>query len=223
MKRILLFVATNVAVLALLSIVMRVLGIDSLLAEQGTRLDMRALLIFSAVIGFGGALISLAISKWTAKRMTGARVIDTPRNASESWLVNVVQRHAQAAGIGMPEVAIYDSPRDQCVCDRRAARQRARCRELRLAAAARSERDRGRAGARGEPCGQRRHGYAGVDPGRGEHVRRFLVTGDRLPRRSLGVSNRARIWPRVLYHQSRGADRARYLCEHDRDVVLEAA
>jgi heat shock protein HtpX len=110
MKRILLFLATNVAVLAVLSIVMRLFGIESLFAAQGTQLDLRALLIFSAVIGFAGSLISLSISKWSAKRMAGARVIETPRNAAESWLVNTVQRHAQAAGIGMPEVAIYDSP-----------------------------------------------------------------------------------------------------------------
>lgn len=110
MKRLFLFIATNVAVLALLAVVMRLLGIDSLLAERGTQLNLQALLIFSAVIGFGGAFISLAISKWIAKRMTGARVIDAPRNATESWLVNVVSRHAQTAGIGMPEVAIYDSP-----------------------------------------------------------------------------------------------------------------
>ena len=110
MKRIFLFLATNVAILVVLSVVLRLLGIESLLAEQGTQLDLRALLIFSAVIGFAGSFISLAISKWSAKRMTGARVIDTPRNATESWLLNTVQRQAQVAGIGMPEVAIYDAP-----------------------------------------------------------------------------------------------------------------
>ena len=73
-------------------------------------LDLQALLIFSAVIGFAGSFISLAISKWSAKRMTGAQVIQNPTNATESWLVNTVQRQAQVAGIGMPEVAVYDSP-----------------------------------------------------------------------------------------------------------------
>ncbi len=110
MKRILLFLGTNIAVLVVLSIVLRVLGVESILAEQGTQLDLRALLIFSAVVGFSGSLISLAISKWSAKRMTGARVIETPRNAAESWLLNTVQRQAQAAGIATPEVAIYESP-----------------------------------------------------------------------------------------------------------------
>jgi heat shock protein HtpX len=105
----LLFVATNVAVLAVLSIVLRLIGIESLLNEQGTQLDLRALLVFSAVIGFAGSLISLAMSKWIAKRSTGARVIETPRNAAESWLLNTVQRQAREAGIGCPEVAVYDS------------------------------------------------------------------------------------------------------------------
>ena len=110
MKRILLFIATNVAVLLVLTIAMQLLGIESLLAAQGTQLDLQALLIFSAVIGFAGSFISLAISKWSAKRLTGARVIKDPRNETERWLLNTVQRQAQTAGIGTPEVAIYDSP-----------------------------------------------------------------------------------------------------------------
>ena len=89
---------------------MRLLGIESLLNEQGTELNLQALLIFSAVVGFAGSFISLAISKWAAKRLTGARVIATPGNAKESWLVNTVKRQAEVAGIGMPEVAIYDAP-----------------------------------------------------------------------------------------------------------------
>ncbi len=110
MKRIALFLATNVAVLVVLTIAMQLLGIGSLLNEQGTQLDLGALLIFSAVIGFAGSFISLAISKWSAKRLTGARVITDPRNETERWLVNTVTRQAQTAGIGTPEVAIYDSP-----------------------------------------------------------------------------------------------------------------
>lgn len=110
MKRIFLFLATNVAVLVVLSIVLNVLGIESILNERGTDLDLQALLIFSAVVGFAGSFISLAMSKWSAKRLTGAQVIETPRNATESWLVNTVQRQAREAGIQCPEVAIYDSP-----------------------------------------------------------------------------------------------------------------
>ncbi len=110
MKRIVLFVATNVAVLAVIYLVLNLLGVERILTEDGTQLDLRALLVFSAVVGFSGSFISLAISKWMAKRSTGARVIDTPRNAAESWLKNTVHRLADEAGIRHPEVAIYDSP-----------------------------------------------------------------------------------------------------------------
>lgn len=110
MKRILLFLATNIAVLAVLSVSMRLLGIEGILDEQGVDLNMNSLLIYAAIIGMSGSFISLAISKWSAKRMTGARVIERPANATEMWLVETVRRQAQKAGIGMPEVAIYDSP-----------------------------------------------------------------------------------------------------------------
>ena len=110
MKRVFLFLATNIAILVVLSITLHLLGVDRILDQQGVNLDLRALLIFSAVFGMGGSFISLAMSKWTAKRMTGAEVIDKPRNEAEAWLVDLVSRQAQAAGIGMPEVAIYDSP-----------------------------------------------------------------------------------------------------------------
>jgi len=110
MKRVFLFLATNIAILVVLSITLRILGVDRILDQQGVNLDLRALLIFSAVFGMGGAFISLAMSRWSAKRMTGAKVIEQPRNEAEAWLVNLVSNQAQAAGIGMPEVAVYDSP-----------------------------------------------------------------------------------------------------------------
>lgn len=110
MKRIFLFIVTNIAVLLVLSVTLRLLGVDRILNEQGTGLDIQSLLVFSAVIGFGGSFISLLISKWMAKRATGAHVIETPANSTERWLVDTVQRQAQRAGIGMPEVAIYDAP-----------------------------------------------------------------------------------------------------------------
>lgn len=110
MKRILLFLATNIAVLAVLSVSMRLLGIEGILDQQGVDLNMSSLLIYAAIIGMSGSFISLAISKWTAKRMTGAQVIEQPANATEKWLVDTVRRQAQKAGIGMPEVAIFDSP-----------------------------------------------------------------------------------------------------------------
>lgn len=110
MKRIVLFLATNLAIIVVLSITLRLLGVERLLDEQGVGLDLSALLVFAAVFGFGGSFLSLAISKWTAKHMTGARVIEQPRGTEEQWLLSTVRRQAQQAGIGMPEVAIYDSP-----------------------------------------------------------------------------------------------------------------
>lgn len=109
MKRILLFLGTNLAIVLVLSISMRLLGVEPYLNEQG--LNLNALLIFAAVMGFGGSFISLAISKWTAKMSVGAKVIEQPRSSEEQWLVNTVARQAQAAGIGMPEVAIWIPPR----------------------------------------------------------------------------------------------------------------
>jgi heat shock protein HtpX len=110
MKRILLYLATNLAVLLVLSVALRVLGVDRMLEEQGAGLNLDALLVFAGLIGFGGSFVSLLMSKWSAKMMTGARVIETPENPAERWLVETVRRQAQRAGIGMPEVAIYEAP-----------------------------------------------------------------------------------------------------------------
>ena len=110
MTRIFLFVATNLAILFILNISLRVLGVDRMLETQGGGINLTALLIISAVIGMGGSFISLAISKWMAKRSTGARVIERPGNRTERWLLDTVARQARQAGIGMPEVAIYDAP-----------------------------------------------------------------------------------------------------------------
>ena len=110
LKRIALFLATNIAVLLVLSVVLRLLGVDTVLDESGTGINYEALLVLSLVIGFGGSFISLAMSKWLAKRSTGARVITQPSNAAESWLLSTVERQARQAGIEMPEVAIYDAP-----------------------------------------------------------------------------------------------------------------
>ena len=109
MKRIFLFLLTNIAIIVLLSITLRILGVDSLLLENGSDLDLNALLVFSAVFGFGGAFISLAISKWMAKRMTGAVVIESPSNNLEKWLIDTVEKQAKTVGIKMPEVAIFPS------------------------------------------------------------------------------------------------------------------
>jgi len=107
--RILLFLGTNLAVIMLLSIVFSVLGIDNLLAENGVDLDLQALLIYSAIIGFSGSLISLFMSKMMAKKSMGVHVITEPSNPTERWLVDTVAFQARRAGIGMPEVGIFNS------------------------------------------------------------------------------------------------------------------
>jgi heat shock protein HtpX len=108
MKRIVLFLATNLAIVLVLSVTMRLLGVEPYLNEQG--LNLQALLIFAAVMGFGGSFISLAISKWSAKTAMGVRVIETPANSTEYWLVDTVHKYARKAGIGLPEVGIYEAP-----------------------------------------------------------------------------------------------------------------
>lgn len=106
MKRIVLFLATNVAIMVVLGITVHVLGLNQFMA--GGQLNLTMLLAFSAVLGFGGSFISLLISKKVAKWSTGAQVIETARNPTEQWLVSTVQRFADKAGIAMPEVAIYE-------------------------------------------------------------------------------------------------------------------
>jgi heat shock protein HtpX len=108
LKRIGLFIATNLAVILLLTCVTHVLGIDQWAAQRG--MGIGGLIVFASIFGMGGAFVSLAISKWMAKMSTGARVITAPANETERWLVETVRRHAEKAGIGMPEVAVYDAP-----------------------------------------------------------------------------------------------------------------
>ena len=110
MMRILLFLATNAAVLVLITIVFQLLGLEGILAENGVDLDLQALLVLSVVIGFGGSFISLAMSKFMAKRAMGVQIITEPRNGTERWLLDTVRRQAEEAGIGMPEVGVFRSP-----------------------------------------------------------------------------------------------------------------
>jgi heat shock protein HtpX len=109
-KRVALFAITNLAILFVLNLVL--LGVEStgVFGEGGLSRQYGPLMVMSALLGMGGSFFSLLISKWMAKRAMGAHVIETPRNATEAWLVETVRRQAQAAGIGMPEVAIYDAP-----------------------------------------------------------------------------------------------------------------
>ena len=108
MKRIFYFLVTNLAIVFVLSITMRLLGVEPFLNANG--LNLNSLLIFAAVMGFGGAFISLAISKWSAKQMSGAVTIDNPKTPDEIWLMNIVKKQSTAVGIQMPEVAIFNSP-----------------------------------------------------------------------------------------------------------------
>ena len=110
MKRVMLFLGTNLAIIIVLGTVLRLLGVDRLLEEDGGALNYQALLIFAAVFGFGGSFLSLAISKWMAKRSMGVKIIEQPSHEGEQWLIDTVRRQARQAGIGMPEVGVYDSP-----------------------------------------------------------------------------------------------------------------
>jgi heat shock protein HtpX len=108
MKRIVLFLGTNLAIVMVLSVSMRLLGVEPYLNANG--LNLTSLLIFAAVMGFGGSFISLAISKWMAKKTMGVQVIEAPSNPTEFWLVETIRKYAAETGIKMPEVGIYDAP-----------------------------------------------------------------------------------------------------------------
>ncbi len=109
MMRILLFLATNMAIMLVISLVFSLLGIGSTLQANGVDLDLNALLLMSAIIGSMGSVISLAISKWSAKRAMGVHVIENPQNQTEKWLLSLVKKQAKAAGIGVPEVGIFQT------------------------------------------------------------------------------------------------------------------
>lgn len=110
MMRIFLFLATNAAILVVVTIIFNLLGLSGTLDAQGINLDLNSLLIMSAVIGMTGSFISLAMSKWSAKRAMGVQVIEQPQNQTERWLVDTVAKQARMAGIGMPEVGIFQAP-----------------------------------------------------------------------------------------------------------------
>lgn len=109
MLRILLFLATNAAIMLLVSVVFQVLGLDGILAENGVDMNLQSVMVMSAVIGFSGSLISLFMSKTLAKRSMGVQLIETPSNSTEQWLIDTVSRQAQQRNIGMPEVGIFDA------------------------------------------------------------------------------------------------------------------
>lgn len=110
MLRMMLFFGTNLAIMLVLSVSMRLLGVDSMLEQQGGGLNLTSLLIFSAAFGMGGSLISLALSKWMAKKSMGVKLIEIPTSTQELWLVSTIEMQANQAGIKIPEIGIFDSP-----------------------------------------------------------------------------------------------------------------
>lgn len=110
MLRIGLFLATNMAIMLLISLIFQIFGLEGILAENGVDLNLKALLVLSGAIGFGGSIISLLMSKWLAKRSMKVKIIETPKDQTEQWLLSIVEHQARQAGIGMPEVGIFDSP-----------------------------------------------------------------------------------------------------------------
>jgi heat shock protein HtpX len=177
MKRIALFVLTNLAIMVVLgitlSIISSVFGIRFNFGGQS--LNIGALMVFSLVVGFTGAFISLLLSKPMAKWSTGARVITQPANAMEQWLVDTVRAHAQKAGIGMPEVALYEGEPNAFATG--AFKNSAL---VAVSTGLLQSMSRGRARPRGRARGQRRYGHDDADSGRDEHVRRIPVARDRL-------------------------------------------
>ena len=109
-SRIFLFLATNLSIIVVLGITAQILGLDDLLAQSGMPGQLSGLLMMSLIFGFGGSFISLAISKWMAKRSMGVKVIEQPANSTEQWLIETIRQQAEQAGIGMPEVGVFDSP-----------------------------------------------------------------------------------------------------------------
>lgn len=109
-SRIFLFLATNLSIIVVLGITAQILGLDDLLAQSSMPGQLSGLLMMSLIFGFGGSFISLAISKWMAKRSMGVKVIEQPANSTEQWLIETIRQQAEQAGIGMPEVGVFDSP-----------------------------------------------------------------------------------------------------------------
>ena len=186
MKRIVLFLATNIAVLLVLSIILKVLGLDPRVCAPG--ISYGQLLVFSAVVGFTGAIISLLMSKPMAKWSTGAQVITQPRNEIEAWLVATVQRLAQKAGIGMPEVAIYEGEPNAFATG--AFKNSALVAvSTGLLQSMNKEEVEAVLAPRGRARRQRRHGHAHADPGRRQHVRHLPRARHRLDRRPRRVQS----------------------------------
>jgi heat shock protein HtpX len=155
MMRILLFLATNMAVLVLVGTVFTLLGFEGILAANGVDLNLQALLVFCGLFGMGGAMVSLFLSKWMAKRSTGAYIIESPRNRDEQWLVDTVAELARDAGIRTPEIGIFPSEGTERLRHRLEPQRCAGRGERRHAAAVPRERSARGDRARNRACRQR--------------------------------------------------------------------
>jgi heat shock protein HtpX len=222
MKRIVLFILTNLAVLAVLSVAIFV--IERIFGVRLPQNGLGGLLVFAALCGFGGALISLALSKWTAKAMMGVRVIDAPQSESERWLVDTVARLAGQARIGMPQVGIFEAE------EMNAFATGARRNAALVAVSTGLVRDMSR------PQVEAVLGHEITHVSNGDMVTLALLQGvlntfvifprthHRRPGRPRIVQERPRrIRHRILPDHARGSDRTRHLGEHDRRLVLAAA
>ena len=223
MKRIFLFLATNLAVILLLSLVINLLGLDSYLdARMGNYVN---LLIFAAVIGFGGAFISLAMSKWMAKMSMGVQVIAQPANETERWLLETVRRFAETAHIAMPEVGIFDSPTPNAFAT--GARKNAALVAVSTGLLRTMRRDEVEAVV-GHEIAHVANGdmvTLTLITGRGEHLRGLPRTRHRQPRRQRHARKQREQRPRhrLFRHRHGLATGARPVCQHDRRVVFAAA
>ena len=221
MKRIFLFVVTNLAIVLVLSIVAQVTGLDAWLAQQGGSLE--GLLVFAALFGFGGALISLAISKWMAVRTMGVRIIHQPETASEQWLLDTVRSLAGKAGVGMPEVGIFDSPQPNAFAT--GPRRDSALVAVSTGLLASMDRDAVQA-VLGHEITHVANGdmvTLDADPGRGQHVRDLPVAHHRQHRRSLDVTRQRRPRAGLFHHRAGVAAGAGNPRDHHRHVVFAAA
>ncbi len=221
MKRIVLFLVTNLAVMVVLSIVLRLFGLDQVRGSAG-RAATAALLAFSAVVGFGGAIISLLMSKTMAKWSTGAHVIDAAVERGRG-LARRDRAPARAEGRHRHAGSRDLRRRSQRVRDGRVQEFRAGRGIDRPPAVDEQGGGRGGAGPRGRARRERRHGDAHADPGRGQHVRRLPVAHRRGDRRPRGVSHRARHRAGLFHHGDGVPDRVRHPGVDHRRVVLAPA
>ena len=223
MMRIGLFLGTNLAIIALISLTFRLLGFEGLLQANGVDLNLTALLVYSAVIGFAGSFISLFLSKSMTKASMGVTIIDQPRNETERWIMATVKSQADRAGIAMPEVGIFDHPSPNAFAtgwNKNAAL-------VAVSTGLLGSMERGEVEAvlahEVQPCRQRRYGHLGAYPGCREYLRDFPVAGRWLLGRPIGLQGATRPRTSLLDRLDDRRVRLRHSRNDNRDVVLPLA